>query len=70
MSEPHVVGIQADLARADHQAAPLAERTRRERIPGLRAHPETLAFLAYRDTEPVGLAIGFLGYPTFAARPL
>lgn len=49
---------------------PLSETARREVIPGLREHPTTLVFLAYRDTEPVGLAICFRGFSTFAARPL
>ena len=49
---------------------PLAETTRRELIPRLRQHPTTRIFLAYRDTAPVGLAICFLGFSTFAARPL
>lgn len=49
---------------------PLSETARREVIPGLRQHPTTLVFLAYRDTEPVGLAICFRGFSTFAARPL
>jgi len=49
---------------------PLAAFTRRELLPALRHHPTTMAFLAYRDTEPVGLAICFFGFSTFAARPL
>jgi GNAT superfamily N-acetyltransferase len=49
---------------------PLSETARRDVIPGLRQHPTTLAFLAYRDNEPVGLAICFRGFSTFAARPL
>jgi GNAT superfamily N-acetyltransferase len=49
---------------------PLSENARRDVIPGLREHPTTLVFLAYRDTEPVGLAICFRGFSTFAARPL
>ncbi|MEA3209529.1 MAG: hypothetical protein QOE70_2586 [Chthoniobacter sp.] len=51
-------------------AAPLSDNARRELIPGLRAHPTTLVFLAYRGAEPVGLAICFRGFSTFAARPL
>jgi len=39
-------------------------------VPGLRAHPTTLIFLAYRDDEPVGIVTGFVGFSTFAARPL
>jgi GNAT superfamily N-acetyltransferase len=49
---------------------PLSETARRDVIPGLRQHPTTLVFLAYRSTEPVGLAICFRGFSTFAARPL
>lgn len=49
---------------------PLSETARRDLIPGLRRHPTTLVFLAYRDTHPVGLAICFRGFSTFAARPL
>lgn len=51
-------------------AAPLSDIARRELIPGLRAHPTTLVFLAYHGTEPIGLAICFRGFSTFAARPL
>lgn len=51
-------------------AAPLSDTARRELIPGLRAHPTTLVFLAYRGAEPIGLAICFLSFSTFAARPL
>jgi GNAT superfamily N-acetyltransferase len=39
-------------------------------IPGLREHPTTLIFLAYDDQKPVGIATCFLGFSTFAARPL
>lgn len=49
---------------------PLSETARREVIPGLRQHPTTLVFLAFRAEEPVGLAICFRGFSTFAARPL
>lgn len=49
---------------------PLSEVARRDLIPGLRAHPTSLVFLAYRDGRPVGLAICFRGFSTFAARPL
>lgn len=49
---------------------PLSEEARRNVIAGLRQHPTTLVFLAYHESEPVGLAICFRGYSTFAARPL
>ena len=49
---------------------PLSEAARRNLIPGLTAHPTTMVFLAYAGAEPVGLAICFRGFSTFAARPL
>ena len=49
---------------------PLSETTRRDLIPALRQHPTTMVFLAWRGTEPIGLAICFRGLSTFAARPL
>jgi len=39
-------------------------------VPGLRSHPTTLVLLAYVDGVPVGIATCFLGFSTFAARPL
>jgi ribosomal protein S18 acetylase RimI-like enzyme len=39
-------------------------------VPGLRPHPTTLIFLAYRDDEAVGIVTCFVGFSTFAARPL
>ena len=48
----------------------LSETARRDVIPGLREHPTTMIFLAYLGSEPVGLAICFRGFSTFAARPL
>ncbi len=39
-------------------------------VPGLKNHPTTLIFLAYRKEHPVGLATCFRGFSTFAARPL
>ena len=77
--------LDADLSRAEHQnalvtmldafmldqdGAPLSEQAKREMIPGLRAHPACYVFLAYRDGQPVGFAICFLGFSTFMARPL
>jgi GNAT superfamily N-acetyltransferase len=49
---------------------PLSEAVRRELIPGLRRHPATMVFLALQGAAPVGLAVCFLGFSTFAARPL
>jgi GNAT superfamily N-acetyltransferase len=49
---------------------PLSASARRDLLPGLQQHPTTLVFLAYHGDEPVGLAICFRGFSTFAARPL
>jgi GNAT superfamily N-acetyltransferase len=49
---------------------PLSEFARCNLIPGLSRHPTTVVFLAYRADVPVGLAICFGGFSTFAARPL
>jgi ribosomal protein S18 acetylase RimI-like enzyme len=49
---------------------PLAEETKRRLIPGLREHPTTIVWLAYVRGTPVGVAICFRGFSTFAARPL
>ena len=50
--------------------APLSAEVKRDLIPGLREHPTTIVFLAYVSAEPVGLAVCFRGFSTFAARPL
>jgi ribosomal protein S18 acetylase RimI-like enzyme len=48
----------------------LPEQVRNELIPALRRHPTSLVFLAFAGDEPVGIAVCFLGFSTFAARPL
>lgn len=50
--------------------APLPEEIRERLIPGLREHPTTIIFLAYDGETPVGVAVCFLGFSTFAAKPL
>ena len=49
---------------------PLSDFARQNLIPGLREHPTTLVFLAFRNSAPVGIAICFNGFSTFKARPL
>jgi ribosomal protein S18 acetylase RimI-like enzyme len=49
---------------------PLAVGVRERLVEGLRRHPTTLAWLAYRGPEPVGVAVAFVGFSTFAALPL
>ncbi|MGH8064801.1 MAG: GNAT family N-acetyltransferase [Candidatus Entotheonellia bacterium] len=39
-------------------------------IPGLRQHPASLVFLAYDGADPVGIAVCFVGFSTFAAQSL
>jgi GNAT superfamily N-acetyltransferase len=49
---------------------PLAPEVRATLIAGLRRHPTTLIFLALDGDEAVGIATCFVGFSTFAARPL
>jgi GNAT superfamily N-acetyltransferase len=49
---------------------PLAPEVRASLISGLRSHPTTIVFLAYDEYEPVGIAVCFRGFSTFAARTL
>jgi GNAT superfamily N-acetyltransferase len=49
---------------------PLPAAVRTRLIPGLARHPTTLVFLAWDDARPVGVAVCFTGFSTFAARPL
>lgn len=49
---------------------PLPEHVRNALVPGLRKHPTSLLFLAFDGEDPVGVAVCFVGFSTFAARPL
>jgi GNAT superfamily N-acetyltransferase len=49
---------------------PLSAEARARLIPGLQRHPTTLIFLAYHAGEPIGIAVCFRGFSTFAAQPL
>ena len=48
----------------------LPEEVLRDLVPGLQRHPTSLIFLAFDDEVPVGVAVSFVGFSTFAARPL
>ena len=49
---------------------PLDQDVRAQLIPGLKRHPTTLIFLAFDDDQPVGAAVCFIGFSSFAAKPL
>jgi ribosomal protein S18 acetylase RimI-like enzyme len=49
---------------------PLKPQVHNNLIQGLREHPTTLIFLAFMGETPVGIANCFLGFSTFAAKPL
>jgi len=51
-------------------AKPLDPDVRARLIPGLQRHPTTLIFLAFQGEQPVGVAVCFIGFSTFAAKPL
>jgi GNAT superfamily N-acetyltransferase len=52
----------------DEKALP--DDVKQRLIPGLRSHPTTIAFLAFDGARPVGIALCFLGFSSFAAKPL
>src|SRR6266481_1079550 len=62
--------VDAYSADAMGDGRPLSGEARKRLLPGLREHPTTLIFLAYQGAEPVGIAVCFRGFSTFAARPL
>ena len=49
---------------------PLSNEARDLLLPGLRQHPTTMIFLAFEGEKPIGIAVCFRGFSTFAARPL
>jgi len=49
---------------------PLPDDVKRALIPGLKSHPTTLILLALSTGNAVGIAVCFIGFSTFAARPL
>jgi ribosomal protein S18 acetylase RimI-like enzyme len=55
-----IMGAGQELSNAKQQAL----------IEGLTHHPTTLIFVAYSGEQPVGIAISFLGFSTFAAQKL
>jgi ribosomal protein S18 acetylase RimI-like enzyme len=64
----HLVDVYARDAMGDGR--PLTEETGRRTIDGLRSHPAGSQYVAYASEQPVGLAVCFLGFSTFAGRPL
>ncbi len=48
----------------------LSDEVKRNLVTGLKAHPTTLILLAFAGARPVGIAVCFRGFSTFAAKPL
>lgn len=48
----------------------MSAEVRRELVPEIRKHPAFYAFLAYDDDKAIGFSLCFLGFSSFAARPL
>ncbi|MFO0829461.1 MAG: GNAT family N-acetyltransferase [Phycisphaerales bacterium] len=51
-------------------ATPLSREVRECLVPALRRHPTTRVLIAFAGERAVGIAICFVGFSTFAARPL
>jgi ribosomal protein S18 acetylase RimI-like enzyme len=49
---------------------PLDQDVRTRLIPGLRRHPTTLIFLAFDGVQPIGAAVCFISFSSFAAKPI
>jgi GNAT superfamily N-acetyltransferase len=49
---------------------PLRPDVRARLVPALREHPTALVLLALADSGPIGVAVCFIGFSTFEARPL
>ena len=64
----HLVNTYARDPMGGGQELPEAVRT--TLIAGLQRHPTTLVFLAWDQETPVGIAVCFVGFSTFMARPL
>jgi ribosomal protein S18 acetylase RimI-like enzyme len=64
----HLVNAYARDPMGDGRDLPAAVRDRL--ISGLRQHPTALVFLAFDEATPVGIAVCFVGFSTFAALPL
>jgi GNAT superfamily N-acetyltransferase len=51
-------------------AGPLSRDVRERLVPALREVPDVLVLLAFADDAPIGIAVCFVGFSTFRARPL
>jgi len=61
----------AAYAREPHGSGrELPEQVLDRLVPGLHAHPTSLVYLAFAGDRPAGVAVCFVGFSTFAARPL
>lgn len=49
---------------------PLNAESRQRLMAGLIEHPTSLVFLAFQSEHPVGVAVCFVGFSTFKAKPL
>ncbi len=75
LSDPH--HAQSVLAMLDSYARdamgigrPLNAEPRERLLAGLNDHPTSLVFLAFDGERPVGIAVCFVGFSTFNAKPL
>jgi GNAT superfamily N-acetyltransferase len=66
-----VVGLLDHYSRHEMGACqPLPADVKDRLVDGLRAHPMSRVFLACDGDRPIGMAVCFIGFSTFKARPL
>ncbi len=78
LADLHAEPDQAELVRllnhyAEHpmgDGRPLPTTVQQAVVEGLQAHPMALVFLAERDRRAIGMAVCFVGFSTFQAKPL
>jgi GNAT superfamily N-acetyltransferase len=68
--QQHLLRLLNDFAQAASIQQPLAEHVKATLISNLRQHPTTLVYFAEHTQTPIGLAVCFLGFSTFANQPL
>lgn len=68
--QQHVLALLNDFAQASSIQQPLSDAVKATLIPNLWQHPTTRIYFAAQAGQPIGIAVCFIGFSTFANRPL